>query len=227
MIRTENVTKQYKLGGKEDVAVLKGISFGLERGTFTALVGSSGSGKSTLLNILGGIDVATAGKVWIGEKEITALPESELTILRRETIGIIFQFFNLMPTLSVYENVALPSLLKKVPLKEYDGRVRELLKEVGLGHRLDHKPHELSGGEMQRVAIARALVNRPEVLLADEPTGNLDSVTGETILQLLRKLTHKHAVTLVMATHSPEATRYADRVITLKDGAILSDILQK
>ncbi len=227
MIRTENITKQYKLGGKEDVAVLKEISFELERGTFTALVGSSGSGKSTLLNILGGIDFATAGKVWIGEKEITALPESELTILRRETIGIIFQFFNLMPTLSVYENVALPSLLKKTPVKEYDGRVRELLKEVGLEHRLEHKPHELSGGEMQRVAIARALVNRPEVLLADEPTGNLDSVTGETILKLLQELTHKHGVTLVMATHSPEATRYADRVITLKDGAILSDIVQK
>lgn len=226
MIRTENITKQYKLGGKEDVAVLKGISFGLERGTFTALVGSSGSGKSTLLNILGGIDFATGGKVWIGEKEITALPESELTILRRETIGIIFQFFNLMPTLSVYENVALPSLLKKTPVKEYDGRVRELLKEVGLEHRLEHKPHELSGGEMQRVAIARALVNRPEVLLADEPTGNLDSVTGETILKLLRELTHKHGVTLVMATHSHEATRYADRVITLKDGTILSDLVQ-
>lgn len=224
MIRTENINKHYKLGGIDEVAVLKGISFELERGSFTALVGSSGSGKSTLLNILGGIDTATGGKVWLDEREITALPESEMTIIRRENIGIIFQFFNLMPTLSVYENVALPSLLKKIPQKIYDSRVRELLKEVGLEHRIEHKPHELSGGEMQRVAIARALVNQPEVLLADEPTGNLDSVTGETILQLLRALTQKHGVTLIMATHSAEATQFADRVITLKDGQILSDI---
>ncbi|HYF03670.1 MAG TPA: ABC transporter ATP-binding protein [Patescibacteria group bacterium] len=226
MIRTEGVTKKYSQGGKEEVAVLKGVSFKIERGTFAALIGSSGSGKSTLLNILGGIDHATDGKVWIGEKEISTLPETELTIIRRETIGIVFQFFNLMPTLSVFENVALPSLLKKIPLKEYEPRVRELLQEVGLGHRLEHRPHELSGGEMQRVAIARALVNRPEVLLADEPTGNLDSVTGEMILKLLRELTHRHSVTLVMATHSPEATRFADRVITLKDGAVLSDVRQ-
>jgi putative ABC transport system ATP-binding protein len=226
MITVENITKQYSLGGREEVAVLKGVSFVLQPGTFTALVGSSGSGKSTLLNILGGIDKATSGTVRAGEKEITSLPESELTIIRREMIGIIFQFFNLMPTLSVYENVALPSLLKKTPQSKYDSRVRELLKEVGLGHRIEHKPHELSGGEMQRVAIARALINRPQVLLADEPTGNLDSVTGETILQLLRELTRKHGVTLIMATHSPEATRYADRVITLKDGMILSDVKQ-
>ena len=131
-----------------------------------------------------------------------------------------------MPTLSVYENVALPSLLKKIPQKEYDSRVHELLNDVGLGHRTGHRPHELSGGEMQRVAIARALINQPEVLLADEPTGNLDSVTGETILQVLQELTRKHGVTLIMATHSPEATRYAGRVITLKDGNILTDIRQ-
>ena len=177
------------------------------------LIGLNGKGKSTLLNLLGGLDRPTSAKLKIAGLGLEAATETELTAHRRHNVGFIFQSFNLLPTLNALENVALPLMLSGVPLKERHARAEDLLKRVGLEHRLDHRPTEMSGGEQQRAAIARALVNNPQLILADEPTGNLDSFTGDEVMQLLRNLNAESGVTLIVVTHDPEVAAYADRVI--------------
>lgn len=207
------------------VHVLDGVSLEIASGDFVVLMGASGSGKSTLLNLIGAVDRPTSGQVFLGDAETSALDESRLTKLRRESIGFIFQFFNLIPTLDVSENVAFPLSLLKRKKSEIRVRVAEALERVSLGHRATHFPNELSGGEMQRAAIARAIIHRPPLLLADEPTGNLDSKTGTQILDLLREL-HQSAddpsvrPTIVMATHSAVAAGYGDYIVHLRDGRI-------
>jgi putative ABC transport system ATP-binding protein len=212
-------SKTYRHLGRP-VEALREVSLTVPAGEFLALVGASGSGKSTLLNIVGGIDRATSGLVTVHGTNITTLSDAGLTLLRRSTIGIVFQFFNLMPTMSVLENVQLPLLLAGSADAAAANRATRLLEEVGLAQRLDHHPHELSGGEMQRVAIARALVNDPPVILADEPTGNLDSVNAGHVLVLLRQLAERYGKTLIIATHSADVASRADRTVTLKDGTI-------
>jgi putative ABC transport system ATP-binding protein len=203
------------------VRALAGVDLDLQRGAYTAIMGASGSGKSTLMHILAGLDKPTAGQVWIDGREITGLGERALTQLRRDKIGFIFQTFNLVPTLTAAENIALP--LQIAGRKGDRAWIDELIGTVGLGDRLSHRPAELSGGQQQRVAVARALASRPAVLFADEPTGNLDSRTGQEVLHLLRQSRDEMGQTIVMVTHDAQAATYADRVIFLKDGAIAHD----
>ncbi|HEX7151506.1 MAG TPA: ABC transporter ATP-binding protein [Thermoanaerobaculia bacterium] len=220
-IRLEHVSHDY--GRSEESAavhVLDDISLTIPSGDFAVLMGASGSGKSTLLNLLGAVDRPTTGKVFLGDDETSALDETRLTHLRRRAIGFVCQFFNLIPTLNVFENVAFPLSLVKTPRRELNDRVAEVLRRVRIEHRAKHFPNELSGGEMQRVAIGRALIHRPPLLLADEPTGNLDSKTGEAILQLLRDLHAEQKPTIVMATHSAHAASFGDYVIEVADGKI-------
>jgi ABC-type lipoprotein export system ATPase subunit len=218
VIEAEALTKTYRRG-TEEVHALSGVSFQIRRGEFVAVVGPSGSGKTTLLNLLGCLDGPSSGILRIGGEEVQRLPERALTRLRREQIGFVFQHFGLVPTLTVAENVSLPALFARRPSPK---RVSELLEKVGLTPRKDHRPHQLSGGEMQRVAIARALVNRPEILLADEPTGNLDSATGEAVLGLLREL-HAEGLTIVVVTHNALLAGAAERLLTLADGRLAPD----
>ena len=208
--------------GETAVDALRGVSVDVPRGKLTAVMGPSGSGKSTLMHILAGLDKPTSGSVTIAGKEITTLKDSDLTKLRREHIGFIFQFFNLLPMLTAEENVVLPlSLAGRKPDREW---VQELTDKVGLTDRLKHRPSELSGGQQQRVAIARALVAQPTVVFADEPTGNLDSKTGTEILELLRSSTTELGQTMVMVTHDAQAASIADRVLFLADGEIVRDL---
>jgi len=223
MIRLEEVVKTYRQGSTP-VPALAGVTLEIPDGEFLSVMGASGSGKSTMLHLIGGLDVPDSGSISVGGRELSRLSDDELTIFRRRNIGFIFQFFNLLPTLSAEENVALPLLLDGKPMREVRPRVESLLERVGLGHRKRHKPDELSGGEMQRVAIARALVIDPILLLADEPTGNLDSKTGEEILQLLKETAEQTDRTVVMVTHEARAAAYGERIITLKDGQIVSDL---
>jgi putative ABC transport system ATP-binding protein len=202
------------------VHVLDDVSLEIGSGDFAVLMGASGSGKSTLLNLIGAVDRPTSGQVFLGDVETSKLSERELTSLRRQDVGFIFQFFNLIPTLDVAENVAFPLSLARKPKTEIDDRVASALGEVGLEHRRKHFPNELSGGEMQRVAVARAIIHRPRVLLADEPTGNLDSKTGETILDLIRTIHQSHRPTIVMATHSDRAAARGDYVVRIEDGRV-------
>jgi putative ABC transport system ATP-binding protein len=202
------------------VHVLDDVSLDIASGDFAVLMGASGSGKSTLLNLIGAVDKPTGGQLFLGETETSSLDESRLTMLRRTQIGFIFQFFNLIPTLTVFENVAFPLSLAKLGKGEIRERVDEVLCRVGLAHRAKHYPNELSGGEMQRVAIGRAVVHRPPLLLADEPTGNLDSKNGTLILELLREVHQSLRPTIVMATHSPSAASYGDYVIRVEDGRV-------
>ena len=202
------------------VHVLDDVSLEIASGDFAVLMGASGSGKSTLLNLIGAVDRPTAGRLLLDDDETSAMSERELTNLRRHAIGFVFQFFNLIPTLDVFENVGFPLSLAGKPRKEVSDRVMETLRDVGLEGRRTHFPNELSGGEMQRVAIARAIVHRPKVILADEPTGNLDSKTGAVILELLRGLHATHKPTIVMATHSDVAASYGDYVIRVADGRV-------
>jgi len=208
--------------GAHQVTALREVSFRIGRGEYVTLMGASGCGKSTLLNLIGGIDTASAGQLLLGGREITTLPEAARTAMRRTEIGIVFQFFNLMPTMTVLENVALPGYLARTAAESVEERALMLLAEVGLRHRLDHLPHELSGGELQRASIARALINDPPMLLADEPTGNLDSRNAEHVLEVLTDLRRKYAKTLIVATHSGELGRASDRTIALKDGLIVT-----
>jgi ABC-type lipoprotein export system ATPase subunit len=193
----------------------------LEPGERVALMGPSGSGKSTLLNLIGGIDRPDSGSIWIGGESLDGLDEDGLCRLRRETVSTVFQFFHLLPTLSVRENIEFPLQLQGVSGSERDGRVQTLIEEVGLTHRAAAMPHELSGGEMQRVAIARALAIAPRLILADEPTGNLDSATGEAILDLLEALSNRHGTAMLLVTHSPLVTRICGRTLQMRDGALL------
>jgi putative ABC transport system ATP-binding protein len=208
--------------GETCVNALRGVDLGIAGGQLTAVMGPSGSGKSTLMHILAGLDRPTAGSVTIGGQDITTLSDNDLTLLRREHIGFIFQFFNLLPMLTAEENVVLPLSLAGVrPDREW---VRELTEKVGLSQRLGHRPSELSGGQQQRVAIARALVSRPTIMFADEPTGNLDSRTGSEILALLRDMVSTLGQTTVMVTHDAHAAAIADRVLFLADGEIVRDL---
>ncbi|MDK2973704.1 MAG: putative transport system ATP-binding protein [Methanofollis sp.] len=218
VIELEEVRKVYpRLAG--DVAALNGISFTIEEGEFVAIMGASGSGKSTLLNQIGCLDVPTSGRLLIDGQDIKNMSDFDLTCLRRDAIGFIFQKFNLIPLLTAYENVELP-LIMKHRRRELSGRTIELLRQVGLeGEVITHTPPELSGGQQQRVAIARALANDPKILLADEPTGNLDSKTGTQIMDLLAGL-HRRGRTIVMVTHDRKIAAYADRIITICDGRI-------
>ncbi len=222
IIKLDHVTKAYEEGGVQRV-ILNDVSIEFGCGEFTVLLGKSGSGKSTLLNLIGGIDAPTAGDVWIDGKAITRMTDTERTLYRRHHIGFIFQAFNLISTLSVLENVMLPMELSGRPSSEVRRRAESLLEQVGLSHRVNAFPDRLSGGEQQRVAIARALINNPLVVLADEPTGNLDYETGKAVLDLLDTLTRQAGKNLIMVTHSEEVVGVADRVFRLRDGKLIED----
>jgi putative ABC transport system ATP-binding protein len=222
IVRLAGVTKAYG-EGDGTVRALDGVSLEVPAGQAVALLGRSGSGKSTLLNLVAGVDHPTAGEVWVAGRELSRLDDDALTRLRRETVGVVYQFFNLLGTLSARENVALPLMLAGGPRREALARADALLGEVGLAHRLAARPHTLSGGEMQRVALARALVHRPAVLLADEPTGNLDTRAAGQVLELLRGLGRSHGATVLLVTHSLEAAAMADRVVELRDGRVVAD----
>jgi putative ABC transport system ATP-binding protein len=222
MIVLQGVSKYYE--GKSRVVALDSIDLHIERGEMVSIVGPSGSGKSTLLNLIGGLDRPSAGEIRIDGQTMAALSDDELTRLRRDKIGFIFQFFNLLPSLTCVENVALPLHLKGLGRREIDKRARELLGMVQLAHRFDHLPDELSGGERQRVAIARALAFYPPVLLADEPTGNLDSHTGADILALIRDLHQRLNSTILIVTHDPTVAESCGRTVTLRDARLAGDV---
>jgi len=223
ILKTEAVKKQYRMG-EVTVDALAGVDFAVEKGEFVAIMGPSGSGKSTLLHLLGGLDQPSDGEVTLGEKRLSLLSDNQITLMRRHNVGFIFQFYNLIPTLSAEENVALPLLIDGQSLKKHRDKIDGLLELVGLSDRRHHKPDQLSGGQQQRVAIARAFVTDPAIVLADEPTGNLDSKTGEDILVLLRRSCDELQQTIVMVTHDPKAASYADRVVFLRDGKIVSEM---
>ena len=222
MLQIRQLSKEFTQGGTT-VQVLAGVDLSIEAGEFVAIVGPSGSGKSTMLNIIGGLDDASGGDVAIDGRSVSAMGDDERTLFRRRHLGFIFQFFNLLPTLTAEENVAFPLLLDGASMRSVRARVGEMLGRVGLAHRAQHTPDHLSGGEMQRVAIARALVIQPTLVLADEPTGNLDSASGEQILGLLREANRSMSQTIVMVTHDPRAAATADRVVEFKDGRIDRD----
>jgi putative ABC transport system ATP-binding protein len=225
MIDLANVCKQF--GGRRDVAALNDVTVAIPRGQLVSIVGPSGSGKSTLLNLLGGLDRATSGRVSIDGQTLGGLNDDALTRIRREKIGFIFQFFNLLPTLSCLENVALPLHLRHWPRRKVEARARELLELVQLGHRMTHLPEELSGGERQRVAIARALSVYPPILLADEPTGNLDTRTGADILSLIHDVHERFGATVVMVTHDAKVADSCERTLTIRDGRIVDDVIRR
>ena len=222
MIRLSGVSKVYGEGASA-VHALSNVDLHIPRGQFVSIMGPSGSGKSTLLNLVSALDLPTAGGIAIEGEDISAMSDDALTLFRRRKIGLVFQFFNLLPTLDATENVLLPVMLERKARPADRERAVRLLSEVGLGARAHHKLHELSGGEMQRVAIARALVLEPRLLLADEPTGNLDSETGDTILRLLRETSKRHGMTVVMVTHDVNAAKVGDRLVRLKDGVVVGD----
>ncbi len=213
-IKFENVTREY-LAGNEKIRALDNISFEIEKGQFTVILGPSGSGKSTTLNLLGGMDKATSGKIMVGEREVTSLNDKKLTVYRRHDVGFVFQFYNLIPNLTAFENVDLACQLGKSPLSASD-----TLKAVGLENRMSNFPAEMSGGELQRVSIARALCKNPKLLLCDEPTGALDSETGKKVLILLQKMSKDYDNAVVVVTHNAAISQAADRLICLKDGKI-------
>ncbi len=220
ILRVEHLCKNYGKG-QTLVKALDDVSFKVERGEFVAIIGSSGSGKSTLLHILGGVDRPTSGKVFVDNQDVYKLNENNLAIFRRRQVGLIYQFYNLIPILNVKENITLPILLDgKKPDYNY---LDELIKTLGLARRVNHLPNELSGGEQQRVSIGRSLMNRPALLLADEPTGNLDSKNSQEIMELLKLSNKKYKQTIIMITHDHNLALNADRIITLKDGKIISD----
>ncbi|AST58401.1 multidrug ABC transporter ATP-binding protein [Thermoanaerobacterium thermosaccharolyticum] len=210
-----NVTREYR-AGKEKIKALANANFSVEKDSFTIILGPSGSGKSTTLNLLGGMDRATSGQIFVGDKEITALSDKQLTDYRRTDVGFVFQFYNLIPNLNAYENVDVSARLGKNPLDP-----KKMLSAVGLEKRMKNFPSEMSGGEMQRTSIARALCKNPDLILCDEPTGALDSATGRTILQLLQNIAHNEGKTVVVVTHNSAIAPAADRVIRLKDGHVV------
>jgi putative ABC transport system ATP-binding protein len=222
IVELDHVTKQFQ--GKRQVTALDDVRLSIPRGQMVSIIGPSGSGKSTLLNLVGGLDRPTAGEVRIDGEALAGLSDDRLTRVRRDKIGFIFQFFNLLPTLSALENVGLPLHLRGWPRKKVDERARELLQLVQLGTRMQHLPEELSGGERQRVAIARALSVYPPILLADEPTGNLDTKTGEDILALIRGLHARLGSTVIIVTHDMSVAASCNRTIALRDGRIVEDI---
>jgi putative ABC transport system ATP-binding protein len=222
MIQVRKVSKIY-LQGKQEICALSDVTFSIGKGEFISIMGASGSGKSTLLNLIGGLDQPSMGEIFIDGSPLHGISDDELTLIRRKKIGFVFQFFNLLPILTAEENVGLPLLLDGIPFSQIRGKAIDLLASVGLGSRTKHRPEQLSGGEMQRVAIARALITDPSVLLADEPTGNLDSHISEEILGLLKNL-NQAGQTIVMVTHDARAASFGNRIIKLKDGGIIEDV---
>lgn len=222
VIRIVDIQKDYDLG-EVTVPALRGISFGIETGEFVAIMGASGSGKSTLMNILGCLDRPTRGDYFLDNQNVARLGKDELAKIRNKKIGFVFQNFNLIPRTTALENVSLPLLYARVPAKERDQIAKNILEFIGLGDRLHHMPSQLSGGQQQRVAIARALTNKPKILLADEPTGNLDSTSSQDIMQALKKLNADEHLTIILVTHDPSVANWANRTIVLKDGKIIHD----
>jgi len=221
-VEVRDLVKIYKLGAVQ-IKALRGVSFSCRRGEMVAIVGPSGSGKTTLLNLIGTLDKPTRGQVLLDGVDVTKLSEKELTLLRRKKIGFVFQFFNLIPVLTAFENVELPMLIAGVKKEVREKRAKYLLELVGLADRMHHKPDELSGGEQQRVAIARALANKPTLLLADEPTGDLDTETGLKVVNLMRELTKKENATAIIVTHDLDVASIADRILKMRDGKIISE----
>jgi putative ABC transport system ATP-binding protein len=220
--RIENVTRVYKIG-KVETRALRGVSLSIQNGEFTALVGPSGSGKTTLLQLIGCLDQPTSGSVYINGKDVSHLNRNQRADMRRGTIGFIFQFFALIPTLTAYENVEIPLLLVGKNASQRRERVTELLAAVDMADRAHHRPDQLSGGEQQRVAIARALATEPSLILADEPTANLDTPNGKQVMEIMTRLNRETGVTFVFATHDPRVIKYARRQVTLRDGLILEN----
>jgi putative ABC transport system ATP-binding protein len=223
VIKADNLQKYYNPGEPLEVRALDGVTLEIERGEFTAIVGPSGSGKTTLLNIIGGLDHQTGGKAFIGDTEITALNDNQLIDFRLNNIGFVFQAYNLIPVLTAKENVEFIMLLQKRPKEERDTRTEELLTEVGLKDKMNNRPMEMSGGQQQRVAVARALASKPQFVLADEPTANLDSQSTADLLDIMAELNQKEHVTFLFSTHDQRVIDRARRVVTLEDGKIISD----
>ncbi len=222
-IKVQNMSKSYN-SGIFKVDILKDINLTIKQGEFVSVMGPSGSGKSTLLYIMGGLDKPTEGNVEINGKELFKMNDGEHSRLRRRNIGFVFQFYNLVPNLNVEDNIMLPILLDGKKVKEYRNKLDEILGIVGLADRKKHTPRELSGGQQQRVAIARALINEPDIILADEPIGNLDSKTGTEVMELLKKINKEKGKTIVQVTHSDEAAGYGDRILNVKDGCLCSNV---
>ncbi|PFN48893.1 ABC transporter ATP-binding protein [Bacillus thuringiensis] len=220
VVRLENIVKTYG-EGETQVQALKGINLSIRRGEFVTIVGASGSGKSTLLHILGGLDRPSSGNVFIGDENIYNYKDNELSIFRRRKVGFIFQFFNLIPVLNVQENIALPALLDEEQVDDH--YLDEIIRTLGLNERRDHLPSELSGGQQQRVSIGRSLINKPDIILADEPTGNLDTKNTKEVLNLLKVTAKKYNQTVILITHDPAIASNSDRIITITDGMIISD----
>jgi putative ABC transport system ATP-binding protein len=221
LIQVQDITRVFTVGG-EEVRALRGVSFSISRGEWVAIIGQSGSGKSTLMNVLGCLDTPSSGRYMLNNKDVSRMSDDELAVVRNVEIGFIFQTFQLLPKETALANVELPLVYRGMPAKERRERARAALDKVQLSHRMHHKPNELSGGQRQRVAIARALVSEPSMLLADEPTGNLDSATGEEIVKLFEQL-HKAGHTLVLVTHEPKLAARCPRAIRLSDGEIVAD----
>lgn len=221
MIRTSNIWKTYVMGD-EEIHALRGVSFEIKRGEYVAIIGPSGSGKSTLMNMIGCLDTPTQGEYWLNGKLVSQMDDDELAHIRNKEIGFVFQTFNLLPRATALHNVELPLIYNGTPSAERLEKAKKALESVELGHRMSHKPNELSGGQRQRVAIARALVNNPSIILADEPTGNLDSKTSVEIMNLLEKL-HERGNTIILVTHEPDIAAHAHRVLTILDGQISKD----
>ncbi len=219
VLEVRDVSKRYQRGDR-DITAVDGVSLTLDRGAFAAVVGPSGCGKSTLLHVAGAMDRPTGGEVWIEQRLLGTLDDDALTRLRRERIGFVFQFFNLLPTLTVAQNIGLPLLLAGEPVRDVDRRAESWARQVGLGQRLDHFPQQLSGGEAQRAAIARAVIHRPAVIIADEPTGNLDSANGARVLDLLRTVNRETGAALLLATHDASVAAAADRLVQMRDGHV-------
>ncbi len=223
ILEAKSIRKQYQLG-QVIVDALAGVDFAVKKGEFVAIMGPSGSGKSTLLQLLGGLDQPTDGEITLADKKLSMLNDDQITLIRRRNVGFIFQFYNLVPTLSAEENIALPLIIDGKNVDDYREHIEELLRVVDMTDRRDHKPDQLSGGQQQRVAIARAFVNNPVIVLADEPTGNLDSKNGEEILNLLRRSCDELGQTIIMVTHDPKAASFSDRIVFLKDGLIFGEL---
>ncbi len=225
VIQLRDITRHYTMGS-ELVRALEGVSVVIRRNEYSAIMGPSGSGKSTLMNLIGCLDTPTSGEYWLNGQEVSRMSDDALARVRNKEIGFVFQTFNLLPRATALQNVELPLVYGGMPTRERRDRARQALDRVGLGNRMDHRPNELSGGQRQRVAIARALVNQPSILLADEPTGNLDSTTSEEIMRVFALL-HDEGQTVIMVTHEPDIAEHAARVITLRDGEVETDTIRQ